>query len=402
MSIISSRKETISTKPKHATFQSKFETVNDNISTLNKRISKNSSYQEHIENLLNEEIAQRQSLEKKTYVINETLTEQISRMKQTFDSLSSTFTSQIQNIKQEILNDVRDNNRKFLELFETNLKRFDEYESHLSNSTDHKNIKLHELENKITIIEETVSNQFTIVKTEIENSNSKINELQNKMINNSAMFNTDLSKIKETLTSLSNEIEKHKHSKTTINEQISQIHNKIDIMQTQCENSIHDINSISQNVKLKLNHYDYINQNLINNFNTCKGELLKQIDMFNKENNDSYIKLKDDWFREIKCIKMEDEKFRLNVIKENQKFIDFQQVQSANYNNNVKQMFDCVNEDVDVLKKKCVTLECMVKAIKNELDVNLTNVEGFVNNKCNEVMKSVNDLNNVFISNKGS
>ena len=53
MSIISSRKETISTKPKHATFQSKFETVNDNISTLNKRISKNSSYQEHIENLLN-------------------------------------------------------------------------------------------------------------------------------------------------------------------------------------------------------------------------------------------------------------------------------------------------------------------------------------------------------------
>ena len=74
---------------------------------------------------------------------------------------------------------------------------------------------------------------------------------------------------------------------------------------------------------------------------------------------DEYIKLKDDWFREIKCIKMEDEKFRLNVIKENQKFIDFQQVQSANYNNNVKQMFDCVNEDVDVLKNAPIE---MIKA----------------------------------------
>ena len=131
--------------------------------------------------------------------MNENLTEQITKLKSSFDNLSTTMMSHIESIKDEILIDVRNNNNKFLSTFESNIKRFDEYEKHLSNSHDEKSIALQEVENKLSVLEEVTGNQLTIIKNEINSSKGQISSIQNQLSNNTALLNNEISSIKENM-----------------------------------------------------------------------------------------------------------------------------------------------------------------------------------------------------------
>ena len=82
-------------------------------------------------------------------------------------------------MKEEILNDVKNTNNKFLSSYEAGLSRFDELERQLKISEDSKSLAIQEVENKISILEDLTSNQFTLIKNEITATNKKVNTLEN-------------------------------------------------------------------------------------------------------------------------------------------------------------------------------------------------------------------------------
>ena len=71
-------------------FKSQIADVNLDILKINKKLSQYTSYQEHIKSVIQEESKLRQNIEKKTFLMNENLTEQITKLKSSFDNLSTT------------------------------------------------------------------------------------------------------------------------------------------------------------------------------------------------------------------------------------------------------------------------------------------------------------------------
>lgn len=382
------RSQTISNQQE--SFKSQIADVNLDISKLNRKMNQYSNNQEHIETLIQEEAKLRQNIEKKTFLMNENLTEQINKLKTSFDGLSTTMMSHIESIKDEILIDVRNNNNKFLSTFESNIKRFDEYEKHLSNSHDEKSIALQEVENKLSVLEEVTGNQLTIIKNEINSSKGQISSIQNQLSNNTALLNNEISSIKENIISLKNEIEKIKGGKVTMLDSISKVTNDVSRLNEKNEKINHEMGLIIKDVQTKLKHYENINKMLNETFLSVKNDVIIQIEDITKYSNDNYAKLKENLFNELKQTKVDIDKFHINIIQENQKFIDFTQSQIKSQNDNVKQLFEYTNDDIDVLKKKSEALENIVKNTRIEMINNINSVEGFLTQRYDSIFKTMN------------
>ena len=87
--------------------------------------------------------------------------------------------------------------------------------------------------------------------------------------------------------------------------------------------------------------------------------------------------------------------FNLNIIKENQKFIDYNQNQLKEHDNNLKQLFEYTSDDIEVLKKKSDTLESLLKNTRNEMINNINSVEGFLTNRYDSIFKSLSSERNI-------
>lgn len=370
-------------------FKSQIADVNLDILKINKKLNQYTSYQEHIDSVIQEESKLRQNIEKKTFLMNENLTEQITKLKSSFDNLSTTMMSHIETIKDEILVDVRNNNSKFLSTFESNIKRFDEYEKHLTNAHDEKSLAIQEVENKLSVIEEVTGNQFTIIKNEIDSSKSKINAIQNQMSNNTNLITNEISTIKKDIISIKNEIEKINNGRTILFDSVTKVTNDISTLNTKNEKINHEMSLIIKDVQSKLKHYETVNKMLNETFISVKNDVLLQIEDITKVSNESYNKLRDNLLNELKQTKVEIDKFHINIIQENQKFIDFTQAQMKSQNDSVKQLIDYTNDDIDVLKKKSDTLENIVKNLRTEMINNINGVEGFLTQRYDSIFRAM-------------
>ena len=74
--------------------------INLDLMRINKKLEKHSNYQENIQSLLEEEIKLRQDIEKKTFLINENLTSEITKIKFS----TSTFTQTMnETLKEKVI-----------------------------------------------------------------------------------------------------------------------------------------------------------------------------------------------------------------------------------------------------------------------------------------------------------
>ena len=142
------------------TFDNKISDVNLDIMKINKKLDKQNDYQEHIQSLIEEEIQLRQEIEKKTFLINENLTSEISRMKQNFISFSNEIQNMMKNNIQKIYEDNQNNKTKIFSINEEILKKLNNYEQKTNINKDEKYLKLQEIDEKIKLLEETSFSQY--------------------------------------------------------------------------------------------------------------------------------------------------------------------------------------------------------------------------------------------------
>ena len=369
--------------------ESKFADMNLDLSKINKKVFQFEQYQNHIENLIEEEAKLRQNVEKKTFLINENLTSEISKLKNGFDTFSKTIANHIEEIKDQILVDVKNNNNKFLNQFQSNLKRFDEYEKFLENRKDDKLFQLNEIENKISILEQVTGNQISVIKNQIKTNSDNIQLIQNKINDSNNLLNNEMSQLKEEIKILQSQIDELKSNKITNNDSFSKIKSDLTRLNQKNEQLQNELNLIVNDVQNKLKHYESINKMLNENFISIKNDINTQLDDMNSLSNKNYNKLQNDLLNQIKESKVQMDKFNINIIEENKKFIDYNQEQLKKQSDNVKQLFEISNDDLDLLKKKCEVLEDVIKKIRTEMINNINNVESFLTKRYDSIFRTM-------------
>ena len=369
--------------------ESKFADMNLDLSKINKKVFQFEQYQNHIENLIEEEAKLRQNVEKKTFLINENLTSEISKLKNGFDTFSKTIANHIEEIKDQILVDVKNNNNKFLNQFQSNLKRFDEYEKFLENRKDDKLFQLNEIENKISILEQVTGNQISVIKNQIKTNSDNIQLIQNKINDSNNLLNNEMNQLKEEIKILQSQIDELKSNKIANNDSVSKVKSDLTRLNQKNEQLQNELNLIVNDVQNKLKHYESTNKMLNENFSSIKNDINTQLDDINSLSNKNYTKLQSDLLNQIKECKVQMDKFNINIIEENKKFIDYNQEQLKKQSDNVKQLFEISNDDLDLLKKKCEVLEDVIKKIRTEMINNINNVESFLTKRYDSIFRTM-------------
>ena len=378
------------------TFDNKISDVNLDIMKINKKLDKQNDYQEHIQSLIEEEIQLRQEIEKKTFLINENLTSEISRMKQNFISFSNEIQNMMKNNIQKIYEDNQDNKTKIFSINEEILKKLNNYEQKTNINKDEKYLKLQEIDEKIKLLEETSFSQYQNLQKNYLNNSQELTNIKNIINNNNLLFNDELNLIKNDISFLKNEVHLLKTAKVNICSDMGKILKEIEYINQRFEKTLKEVNNSKIEIQSKLTNYESSNRLFEENFSNLKEEFLQYLDQISNKKTEDMNKINEQVFEQIKQMKSDMDKFNLNIIQENQKFIDYSQGQLQEHDNNMKKLFEFTSDDIEVLKKKSDTLENLLKNTRNEMINNINSVEGFLTNRYDSIFKSISSERNQF------
>ena len=197
------------------------------------------------------------------------------------------------------------------------------------------------------------------------------------------------------MTFVKNEIQNLKSAKVNMDSDLNKLIKEIEYINQNFERTINDINNTKIEIQTKINNYESTNRLFQQNFSDMKEELLNQLDEINNIKKEDIIKIQEETFGQINQMKNDMNQFNLNIIKENQKFIDYNQNQLKEHDNNLKQLFEYTSDDIEVLKKKSDTLESLLKNTRNEMINNINSVEGFLTNRYDSIFKSLSSERNI-------
>ena len=377
------------------TFDNKMADVNLDIMKINRKLDKQTDYQEHVQSLMEEEIKLRQEIEKKTFLINETLSSEIDRIKQNFASFSNEIQGMMKNNIQKIYDDNQENKTKLFSLNEEIIKKLNEYEKKNNINKDEKYLKLQEIDEKIKMLEQTTFEQYQNLQKSQLSKSQELTEIKNTINNNHLLLNDEINLIKNDISFLKNEVKLLKTAKVNLCGDMGKILKEIEFVNQRFEKTIKEINNSKIELQSKLNNYESTNRLFEENFSNLKEEFLQHLDQISSQKNEDINKISEQVFGQIKQMKTDMDKFNLNIIQENQKFIDYSQGQLQEHDNNMKKLFEFTSDDIEVLKKKSDTLENLLKNTRNEMINNINSVEGFLTNRYDSIFKSISsDRNN--------
>ena len=378
------------------TFDNKMADVNLDIMRINRKLDKQSDYQEHVQSLMEEEIKLRQEIEKKTFLINETLTSEINRLKQNFVSFSNEIQGMMKNNIQKIYDDNQESKTKLFSTNEEIIKKLNEYEKKNNINKDEKYLKLQEIDEKIKMLEQTTFEQYQNLQKNQLNKSQELTEIKNTINNNHLLLNDEINLIKNDISFLKNEVKLLKTAKVNLCGDMGKILKEIEFVNQRFEKTIKEINNSKIEIQAKLNNYESTNRLFEENFSNLKEEFLQHLDQISSQKNEDINKISEQVFGQIKQMKTDMDKFNLNIIQENQKFIDYSQGQLQEHDNNMKKLFEFTSDDIEVLKKKSDTLENLLKNTRNEMINNINSVEGFLTNRYDSIFKSISSERNIF------
>ena len=294
------------------------------------------------------------------------------------------------------INDTSINNKSELNKIKEDIdKKISEYEEKIKQNQEEKSLKLIEIEERIKIIEENNLNNIQNLQKGNLSNMQELNNIKNLVKNNNILINDEISLIKKDMTFVKNEIQNLKSAKVNTNSDLNKIMKEIEYINQKFEKSLNDINNIRIEIQTKINNYEATNRLFQQNFSDIKEDLLNHLDEINNANKDDIIKIREETFGQIKQIKNDMNQFNLNIIKENQKFIDYSQNQLQEHDDNLKKLFEYTSDDIEVLKKKSDTLESLLKNTRNEMINNINSVEGFLTNRYDSIFKSITSDRNI-------
>lgn len=372
--------------------------VNLDIIRINKKIDKQTDYQMHIQSLMEEEIKLRQEIEKKTFLINENLTAEVNKIKQNLTLFSNDIQENFKNNLQKVIDDNQMIKLKISEISDSIIgKIMNEFEKKKNINKDEQFLKIQEIDEKVKLLEETTFAKYQNLQKNYMNNTQELTNIKNLINNNNILFNDEINLIKNDISYLKNEIQLLKNTKINMCGDMGKILKEIEFVNQRFEKTLKDMNNNKIEIQTKLNNFESTNRLFEENFSNLKEEFLQHLDLINNKKQDDINEIKEQIFGQIKQMKIDMDKFNLNIIQENQKFIDYSQGQLQDHDSNMKKLFQFTTDDIEVLKKKSDTLESLLKNTRNEMINNINSIEGFLTKRYDSIFRSISsERNNQF------
>lgn len=343
------------------TFSNKIANVNGDISSINKRLFQCNIEHDHLDNLIKEEKKQRQIVENKTYLMNETFMEQISLLKSGLNSLSLTMQENVEEIKSKIFKDVKKNNNKFIQSIESNFIKSNEFNNYQPKSGEVN------LDQKLSVLEDIIGCQLNEISNELKTNKEMNTLLSQKIEANTQMLNESIKGMNKELNVLKNEIEMIKGFRLTTLETFGKISDDMIYSNEQIRKCSNDVSLYIQSAESKMKHFENVFIRFNESFIEMKSSISTQIEAMNKNYSSKNERMVEELMTKLKESKNEMEQRNMNIIKENQKFIEYNNSQFQSFNSNMKKLFDYSNDDIEILKKKSEGLDGIIKTLRFEL-----------------------------------
>ena len=312
-------------------------------------------------------------------------------------SFSNQMEENMKNNFQRLYNDNQLNKSKLFSSNEEIFKKLNEFEQKTNINKDEKLLKIQEIDEKIKLMEETTFTQYQNLQKNYMSNSQELTNIKNLINNNNLLINDEINLIKNDISYLKNEVQLLKSAKINLCGDMGKILKEIEFVNQKFEKSVKEINNTKIELQTKLTNYESSNRLFEENFSNLKEEFLQHLDSINYKNQEDINKVKEQIFGQIKQMKTDMDKFNLNIIQQNQKFIDYSQGQLQEHDNNVKKLFEFTSDDIEVLKKKSDTLENLLKNTRNEMINNINSIEGFLTNRYDSIFKSISsERNNQF------
>ena len=356
------------------------------VQKLFQKISKLEASNENLSQLLNNEIVQRQNLEKHTLTTNEAFSGQLNALKGSFDHFGDVIKNNMEKLKTDILEDVHKKNTEFVSLIENNMKS--------NNKNSPFNIKLNEeIEEKFKRIEEMINNEFNQYRNEL-NTNVINSEYNSKKLDEIiSKFSNDLTELQKQIQIINNENEQLKTFRIQTISEINKMKDNNIQKDNSYENFVKKMDNILLELSSKIRNYDDLFRNQINNYELMKNEIdneLKEMNNNIKKNNKEIIENNknkiDNYNKEI-------EHFENHIFNEHDKFVKFIQNYCNEQNSSMKKLFDYTNEDIDILKSKTENLENSLNKLRTDIFKGINETEEFLEKKYDSLLQVVNKFN---------
>lgn len=366
------------------------------IQKIFKKITKLEGTNENLYQIINNEISQRQNLEKHSITSLEAFSGQLNALKNTYDHFEEAVSANMEKNRTTILEEVQKKNTNLIQLFESNLnaEKINSFQKNTStlNDNEHSYIEKNEqqIELKFSQIEEMLTNEFKQYRSELNANVVKIECIDKKFTDSFNSMKNDFINLSKEINFVKKDIEQLKSfRKTTVqnfqnfqkdfiknDEIISQFSNKID--------------SLINDIEAKMKNYDDIFQNHTNNFEIIKNDVFTQFKEMNSNLATKIKSLNDSSNTQFESHNKEIDNFEKHILNEHEKFISFIQNHLDEQNVNMKKLFDYVNDDIDILKGKNDSMENLIKKLRADVFKSINETEDFLQKKYESIFRIVN------------
>ena len=325
---------------------------------LAQKISQLEDSNKNLSLLLNDEISQRQNLEKHSITSLDAFSGQLNILKNNYEKIEEVLTENISKIKEDM---------------KTNNPQKNKNEKNINNINNN-------------YIEDLVKKELAQYKKDINNNLNKIELLENQLNKANKEYQKNFIEINKKIDNHNNELRAFKEFQKQSKLNFQNIREEFQKNLNNNQNFLNDVNSIVIDFKKNMDLYNSSYNNYCKEFK----KLHENISNDNEKNNNIIAQTEKRINSYINDRNQEWENFENHLLNEYDKFINFIQVKFEEMTEGVKKIIDYNGEDINIIKEKMDIIQESNKKLRNDLFKGLNEAEDFFEKKYNSILDIIN------------
>lgn len=323
------------------------------IQILSQKISQLEDSNNNLSQLLNDEISQRQNLEKHSITSLDAFSGQLNILKNNYEKMEEVLIENISKMKEDMKTNNPGKNNKGM---------------------------------NNNYVEDIFKNEFSQCRSEINKNTQKIEILENQFNITNKDFQQNLIEINKKVDNFINELRLSKDFQKQTKLNFQTIREEFQRNLNNNQNFLNDVNSIIIDFKKNMDVYN----SSYNKYTTELNKLHENLCLDRDNNNNRIDKVEKGINTYINERNQEWDNFENHLLNEYEKFINFVQIKFDELNEGVKKLVDYNGEDINIMKEKMDLFQEANKKLRIDLFKGLNETEDFFEKKYNSILKIIN------------
>jgi hypothetical protein len=323
------------------------------IQILSQKISQLEDSNNNLSQLLNDEISQRQNLEKHSITSLDAFSGQLNILKNNYEKMEEVLIENISKMKEDIKSSNPGRNNKAM---------------------------------NNNYVEDIFKNEFVQCRNEINKNTQKIEILENQLNITNKEYQQNINEINKKVDNCISELRLSKDFQKQTKLNFQSIREEFQRNLNNNQNFLNDVNSIIIDFKKNMDVYN----SSYNKYTTELNKLHENLCLDRDNNNNRIDKVEKGINTYINERNQEWDNFENHLLNEYEKFINFIQTKFDELNEGVKKLVDYNGEDINIMKEKMDLFQEANKKLRIDLFKGLNETEDFFEKKYNSILKIIN------------